>query len=586
MTYVPAVSPAVTGWLKTTGQRPALDLRDTRSAAHYLHRLGLNVLSQPYGTKGGYRWRAFLATRLAEDDLDEAFGGSPVNIAVMTGRTSGNLLVIDCETAAAFGNMMARIDGDGLPLFAVKSARGGHVYLRCTDGEIASIKSGIIPDIEVRGSGGYVLAAPSLHPSGAIYELLRSDGIPQAPLKALRSATGLDLHLARTNTRRSISPATAAFLVGQTPHGQRNTQLYTSARELLGRGQAETAVRARLTAAADLCGLPAKEVNATIGSAIKAHHRHPAKTAPLWQRARTWALSHTWQAQPGTRAASLRSVYLAHTARAQAEAAFTGHYRASERELSELSGLSRNVVHKCGKALIAMGLIELVQRDQIRGNQWQLRNAEYEPVLVNTTARSSGSFSALSFHDAMHRHALGSNAALALDCLMAGKSYDTLREMIGGIADCGALSESQARRVIDKLRSAGLVRLCGDGWRLDTDDLAADLDRVAYEAGTAGKAEAKREKHRQERQARALLMVISDRRLARNLQGIPPVPVPAQERPTEAPAWGEQVYRDMDLIDTDPEVFNALSPERHQAVWDRVVRDRRPGVGGSDRCDT
>ena len=117
--------------------------------------------------------------RLHRTDIDHGlhtlFTGL-CNIAVMCGRTSDNLFVLDCETKESFAHCIHMLQTRHIPLWAVVTARGGHIYLRSKDGEVANIHSDQIPHVEVRGHNRYILAPPSVHPSGDVYRWFKKEG--------------------------------------------------------------------------------------------------------------------------------------------------------------------------------------------------------------------------------------------------------------------------------------------------------------------------------------------------------------------------------------------------------------------------
>ena len=49
------------------------------------------------------------------------------------------------------------------------TGKGRHVWFRINGSPIRNSASTIAPGIDVRGDGGYVLAPPSIHPSGKAY---------------------------------------------------------------------------------------------------------------------------------------------------------------------------------------------------------------------------------------------------------------------------------------------------------------------------------------------------------------------------------------------------------------------------------
>ena len=96
------------------------------------------------------------------------------NIGIATG---GGLLVVDVDGDEG----RAPIQGKHLPpTVCAMTARGCH-YFFAGDGRCMT---GLLPGIDIRGAGGYVVAAPSVHPTGAAYcwaPGLSPDDLPLAP---------------------------------------------------------------------------------------------------------------------------------------------------------------------------------------------------------------------------------------------------------------------------------------------------------------------------------------------------------------------------------------------------------------------
>jgi len=127
-------------------------LTQTQRSAFEFYDLGLNVFPQPISKKGGLPWKSLQFNRLDRDDsrygLKTLFAGR-ANLAVMCGRTSGNLFVIDCETRESLRHHMAQLRRRKIPLWVVQTARGGHIYLRARDGEGHNVAPGILQDAEI-----------------------------------------------------------------------------------------------------------------------------------------------------------------------------------------------------------------------------------------------------------------------------------------------------------------------------------------------------------------------------------------------------------------------------------------------------
>jgi Bifunctional DNA primase/polymerase, N-terminal/Primase C terminal 1 (PriCT-1) len=93
-----------------------------------------------------------------------------LNVAIATGAAS-RLFVIDVDGLdAEVGLRKLEAEHGALsPTVEVITARGRHVYLQWPDCPVRNSASKIAPGIDVRGEGGYVLAPPSVHPSGRCY---------------------------------------------------------------------------------------------------------------------------------------------------------------------------------------------------------------------------------------------------------------------------------------------------------------------------------------------------------------------------------------------------------------------------------
>lgn len=92
-------------------------------------------------------------------------------IGVATGEASG-FWVIDLDSVEArdaFAALQAE-NGDLPHTVAAKTGKGWHVYWQMPEGvSIRNSASKIAPGVDVRGTGGYVVAPPSIHPSGGRY---------------------------------------------------------------------------------------------------------------------------------------------------------------------------------------------------------------------------------------------------------------------------------------------------------------------------------------------------------------------------------------------------------------------------------
>ena len=150
----------------------------------------------------GFRWKRYQQRRATLDEIRAWFGSNSrheYNVGIVTGEVSG-LVVVDCDTQED-----ARWWAESFPSTAMVAftGRGGaHMYYR--EAPTASVRNRtrvLGRKIDVRASGGYVAAPPSVHPqTGRIYrfrpwDYFAADEIPTfdpqwlAPRKPTPAAT-------------------------------------------------------------------------------------------------------------------------------------------------------------------------------------------------------------------------------------------------------------------------------------------------------------------------------------------------------------------------------------------------------------
>jgi hypothetical protein len=92
------------------------------------------------------------------------------NVAIATGLISG-VFVLDLDglDAEAELSRLEREYGQLPQTVQTITARGRHLFFKMTTRLVRNSTGKIAPGIDVRGDGGYVLAPPSVHPSGRRY---------------------------------------------------------------------------------------------------------------------------------------------------------------------------------------------------------------------------------------------------------------------------------------------------------------------------------------------------------------------------------------------------------------------------------
>jgi|MTBAKSStandDraft_1061840.scaffolds.fasta_scaffold08437_6 putative DNA primase/helicase len=145
-----------------------------RSAALEFVDRGMSVIPlQPGGKKPLVEsWAEYQRRIPAIEEIHEWFDRWPnANLGLVTGQISG-IAAYDIDTEA--GTKWAK---NNLPKTSVYQAtgKGYHLFYR-TNGSPIPNKVRIADGVDVRGDGGYVVIAPSIHPSGKPYKLIFPEG--------------------------------------------------------------------------------------------------------------------------------------------------------------------------------------------------------------------------------------------------------------------------------------------------------------------------------------------------------------------------------------------------------------------------
>ncbi len=143
--------------------------------------------------------------------LVQAWVSNPeANIGIATGRVSG-IVVLDVDPRNGGDESLAELERvhGSLPETATVATGGGgrHFYFMAPEGAVPS--GDLAPGVEVKGDGRYVIAPPSVHPSGEQYRWFRHSKVGLAPCPTwvrLRSAD-------KRRERENVSDSDAAGTV-------------------------------------------------------------------------------------------------------------------------------------------------------------------------------------------------------------------------------------------------------------------------------------------------------------------------------------------------------------------------------------
>jgi len=167
-----------------------------KQALVYL-REGLSIIPIRPGTKAPrISWEEFQKRWPTEEEIHRWFSEDGVGVGVVCGEISNGLVVLDfdgldyAEVAVEFEENFQEI-AYGTRRVATGSGKL-HLWLRCSDlpDDLTRI-AWKFPDlgdaaVELRGNGHYIVAPPSVHPSGKPYRFLNSKPILEIPWDKLQ----------------------------------------------------------------------------------------------------------------------------------------------------------------------------------------------------------------------------------------------------------------------------------------------------------------------------------------------------------------------------------------------------------------
>jgi hypothetical protein len=220
------------------------------------------------------------------------------NVALRTGAASG-LVVVDVDPAhggdAALERLIAQHGSLPQTLTVLTGSGGRHFYFAHPGRTVGNSAGTLGAGLDIRGDGGYVVAPPSRHITGGVYQWADSGCLAALPswLEQPRPQP-VPLRDEVMHPRRqadSSAWATQALWgelarVRQSQPGRRNNDLNRAAfalGQLVGGGHLDAGIVHDLLVEAGLAvGLDNREVAATIHSGLEAgrrHPRHPARSS-------------------------------------------------------------------------------------------------------------------------------------------------------------------------------------------------------------------------------------------------------------------------------------------------------------------
>lgn len=163
------------------------------------HRHGVNVVPASGKTPIG-SWKRWSTENQPEHEVRQAFKKGDHNIFAITGAVSG-VVVLDCDNRQAVDWWKERLGEDALKTARVRTAHGWHFWWRHEPSEKRDershdgkrLGSGPATKWTFRCEGGGVIAPPSIHESGRVYQWAKGsdlDSLQPAPEEVYRGTLG------------------------------------------------------------------------------------------------------------------------------------------------------------------------------------------------------------------------------------------------------------------------------------------------------------------------------------------------------------------------------------------------------------
>ena len=254
------------------------------AALSYRRDFGWSVIpTHPTTKKPLVRWEDYQRTVADEATINDWYQRWPhAGVAIVTGAVSG-LWVVDVDSDAG----RAQLEPLSLPAVpTVKTGKGEHRYFLRPGALRNTAKK--VEGIDTRGDGGYVIAPPSIHPSGVPYAWSVSpwDTAVQSPPTVLVDLFNAPAPRAGTASRANTvgdEDVYARMLEDGSPAGQRHGDMVKLVGHYIARGLSTREIAVLLRPWVDRCSppFPYEQLDATIRDLAAAEARKQARTADL-----------------------------------------------------------------------------------------------------------------------------------------------------------------------------------------------------------------------------------------------------------------------------------------------------------------
>ena len=234
-----------------------------KSAMWYLEEMKWSVIPVGKDKKPLIKWEEYQKRLPTKAEVGKWWLQYPeANIGVVTGKVS-NLACIDIDDPMLKDKTIDSIEDYLKPPTTLTPRGGRHLYFTYPDTDIRNAVS-IIPKVDIRGEGGYVVAPPSINGEGKCYTWVEERKINKTALSEFPYSVVKIASQGVAKPRQNSN-------IGMFNEGRRDDDLFHIANMLIKGGAREQEVRETLLALARTCSppFPEEELSIKIESAMK-----------------------------------------------------------------------------------------------------------------------------------------------------------------------------------------------------------------------------------------------------------------------------------------------------------------------------
>ena len=250
-------------------------------------RRGFSVIPiKPKDKKPLIAWEAYQKEPAEEATIKHWFESWPTaNIGLVTGAVS-DCIVVDLDSEDAKNKLKSLLgDYDHSAVPRSRTGKGWQLFFKHPGVSIPN-RAGVLPNVDIRADGGYVVVPPSIHPNGKEYkwEVSFNGHLPKLPDELFKL---ISAHSGNTESGYRERFDTAKALAG-VPKGQRDEAIFKLASKLRQADVPSEMTETLVLEAARNCQPPFSE-RVALDKVARVYQRYePRKQQPAAKQAEIW----------------------------------------------------------------------------------------------------------------------------------------------------------------------------------------------------------------------------------------------------------------------------------------------------------